>query len=247
MIGCLSLLPITVAGTRSRGPMTRPLLALTSLLAFAAAALPFDALSAVAAPAARCAQEYGYAGVVGALPAAGVGARLTALDPPLVHWGHVAAWVGLSNGGPGSASWIQAGFAGFEQGANTLYYEVARAGSSPVYTAIRYDVPAGEAHAVAVREVTGSPGTWRVWVDGAPASPPIALAGSHHAWHPMVMAESWSGSTGACNAFRFAFADVRSVAATGGAWRQLSTAPRLVDAGYRLVDSGGRLLASTRP
>jgi hypothetical protein len=226
--------------------MTRPLLALTSLLAFAAAALPFDALSAVAAPATRCAQEYGYAGIIGAHSAAGVGARLTALAPPLVRWGHVAAWVGLSSGAPGSASWIQAGFAGFEAGANTLYYEVARAGASPVYTAIRNDVPAGETHAVAVREVTGTPGTWRVWVDGAPASPPISLQGSHHVWRPMVMSESWNGGTGACNVFRFAFADLRSVGTTGGAWRHL-TAPRLVDAGYRLVDSGGRLLASTGP
>jgi len=226
--------------------MTRPLLVLISLLAFAAAAMPFDALSAVAVPAIRCPQEYGYAGVVGARPAAGVGARLTALDPPLVRWGHVAAWVGLSSGAPGSSSWIQAGLAGFEAGANTLYYEVARAGVSPVYTAVRYDVPAGEAHAVAVREIAGRPGAWRVWVDGAAASPPIALAGSHHAWRPMVMAESWNGGTGACNVFRFALADLRSIGATGGAWRRL-TAPRLVDAGYRLVDSGGRLLASTGP
>lgn len=223
--------------------LASPLL-LSSLLAFAAAGLPFDALSAAAPPATRCTQEYGYAGVVGARPAAGVGARLTALDPPLVRWGHVAAWVGLSSGAPGSASWIQAGLAGFEAGANTLYYEVARAGASPVYTTIRYDIPPGEAHAVAVREVTGSPGTWRVWVDGTPASPPIVLAGSHGVWRPMVMSESWNGGTGACNVFRFAFTNLRSVGTTGGAWKHL-TASRLVDAGYRLVDSGGRMLAST--
>ncbi len=224
---------------------TRPLLALASLLAFAAAALPFDALAADAVPATRCARELGYAGVVGARPASGVGARLTALDLPVVRWGHVAAWVGLSSGLRGSASWIQAGIAGFEAGADTLYYEVARAGASPLYTAIRYDIPPGETHAVAVREVTGSPGTWRVWVDGRPASPSIVLAGSHNVWRPMVMSESWNGGTGACNVFRFALTDLRSVGTTGGAWRPL-TAPRLVDTGYRLVDSGGRLLASTR-
>jgi len=227
--------------------LTRLTLTVATYLAIAAAAYPLGALSAGFSSGGGCTQEYGYSGVVGAHAAAGVGARLTALDPPVVHWGHVAGWVGLSSDTAGSSSWIQAGLAGFEAGANTLYYEVAHPHAALVYTALRYDVTTGETHDVAVLEMAGHPGIWRVWLDGSPASGPIALAGSHHAWRPMVMAESWNGGTGVCNVFRFAFADVRTVSTLGAAWHRLIAAPQRVDPGYRLVDTGGRLLASTAP
>jgi hypothetical protein len=217
-------------------------LALTSLIALAAAVSQARPVSAGAARAGRCTAEYGYAGVVGPRSAAGVSARLTELDTPVVRWGHVAAWVGLSSGGAGS--WIQAGLAGFEEGASTLYYEVGRASATPVYTPLRYDIPSNEPHQVAVLEVPGRPGSWRIWVDGEPASPVIALAGSHASWHPMVMAESWNGGTGACNRFRFAFANLRTVAAAGGALLPLGGAPSRVDGGLRLRHAGTGLVAS---
>jgi hypothetical protein len=218
-----------------------------SALALIFLAAAWSAVHAPAAPAAAsCAREYGYAGVVGGRAASGVRARVTALGAALVRSGHVAAWVGVGSNAGGAGSWIQVGLAGFEGGGYVLYYEVGRSGRAPVYTPLRYGIHSSESHEVAVREVAGAPGRWRVWIDGVPVSPPIALAASHDAWKPMVMAESWNAGTGACNAFRFSFADLRTVASSGGGWTPLAGGPRLVDPGYRLVGNDVRLLAGSR-
>jgi hypothetical protein len=222
------------------------MLMLTSLVVAGAGVAPQARASASAGREGRCTHEFGYAGVVGATPASGVVAQLTALAAPVVRWGHVAAWVGLSSGTVGSGSWIQAGLGGFEQGQTTLYYEVARPGTGAVYTLLRYDVPSGETHEVAVREEAGSPGSWRVWVDGVAVSPAIDLPGSHAAWRPMVMTESWNGPGRTCNLFRFALAGMRAESGPGGAWRTLARAPRLLDRGYRLIGTGRGLVASAR-
>jgi hypothetical protein len=217
--------------------------------AFIANVLAAAALAAAAAPvgaasAAACTADYGYAGIVGDTGAAAVTARIGAVGRPLVRWGHVAAWVAMSSGSPGSHAWIQAGLAGFEADQNTLYYEVAREGAAPVYTPLRFGVADGERHDVSIRATTGRD-TWRVWVDGVAVSGPIELPGSA-AWRPMVMAESWNGGTRVCNEFRFAFADVRVARRLGAPWSVLGGSRHLVDPGYRLVGANaGQLLAST--
>jgi hypothetical protein len=224
--------------------LTSRALALTAVIVVGAAVFPQGRASAKERRAVRCSQARGYAGVVGPSPAAGVAAEVTALATPVVRWGHVAAWVGLSSGVVGSGAWIQAGISGFEQGQTTLYYEVARPSTGPVYHLLAYDVPTDEPHALAVLEEPSAPGSWRVWLDGAAVSPVIDMPGSHALWRPMVMAESWNGPESGCNLFRFAFAKMQAEAGSGGAWRTLARAPRLLDRGYRLVSSGGRLVAS---
>lgn len=74
-----------------------------------------------------------------------------------------------------------------------------------------------------------------MWVDRRPASPPIHLPGSHGAWHPQAVGESWNGNTGACNAFAYEFSDVRLAHESGGVWRPLRSHYLFNDDGYRVV------------
>lgn len=180
---------------------------------------------------------YAYAGVYQPHPGHGIAATLTALAAPQVAAGHVAGWVGVGgpNAGPnGEAAWIQVGYSGFQGGRSELYYEVTRPGAGTRYFEVDREVLVGETHRVAVAEVRGRPGRWRVWVDGRPASRAVRLPGSHGRWQPMAMGESWNGGTSACNAFSYRFARVR-VAARPGVWRRLSERRKLEDPGYRVV------------
>ena len=90
---------------------------------------------------------YTYAGVFGTDRAAGVGATLTALSPPEVVGGHVAAWVGVGGQGEGpngSDEWIQVGLSAFPgTGASSLYYEVARPGATPSYHELETGIAPG--------------------------------------------------------------------------------------------------------
>ena len=149
----------------------------------------------------------------------------------------MAGWVGVGgpNAGPnGEAEWIQVGYSGFQGGRSQLYYEVARPGADPRYFEVDHEVVVGETHRVAVAEVRGRPSWWRVWVDGRPVSRPVRLPGSHGAWAPMAMGESWNAGTATCNGFSYRFALVR-VAARPGVWRRLAEPRKLEDAGYRVV------------
>ncbi len=214
-----------------RAAITLPVVALAALAAFTPAA-----------PAAQrsCPSAYEYAGVVAPRPAAGIAATLTALRPPAVVWGHVAAWVGV--GGPdagpnGASEWIQVGLSGFEEGHGSLYTEVTLPGKQPAYTAVLAGVATNQPHSVAVLELAGRPGWWRAWVDGRAASPPVFLPGSHGRWSPMAMAESWNGGRGDCNGFRYAFDDVRLARSPGGSWRPFARGGRVLERG------GDRVLA----
>jgi hypothetical protein len=181
---------------------------------------------------AACEKQYSYAGLVGTSPAHGVRARVAAVARPSIRWGHVAAWVGVSSSR--ADSWIQVGLNGIPGALNNVYYETAR-GGQPVYHQLALDVPVGREHTIGVLEVRGRPGWWRVWVNGKAASPPISLPGSHGAWQPMAMTESWNGGKGFCNDFHYSFENVSAAGAPGGSWQRLDTAQTIVDSGYRLL------------
>jgi hypothetical protein len=197
----------------------------------------------LAAPAtASCTKDYEYAGLVRRTAAAGVQADLTPLANPTVAWGHVAAWVGVS----GANSWLQVGLNGVGSGANVLYYEVTRPGSSPQYTQLVGSVAVGETHRVGVLEMAGHPGWWRVWLDDKDVSGPLHLLGSFGHWQPMAMAESWNGGHAVCNSFRYGFGQVQIAQALGGSWTQLTDGYPLVDTGFRLLRTGaGGFIATT--
>ncbi len=204
----------------------------TTLVAFAAAAV-----LASGATAAVCNESYSYAGLVNGAPGHGVRATVRALELPGVEWGHVGAWVGL--GGPGLGpngedEWIQVGLSGFSGTTNKLYYEVARPGDAPVYTEVDSLVALGEAHRIAVLEMAGRRDHWRVWVDGRPVSEPVLLPGSHGAWAPMAIAESWNGGRATCNRFTYRFERVMVTRHAGGRWTALAPGTTYEDPGYEL-------------
>lgn len=210
-------------------------------VAFAAA---LAAACALAAPSFACGQSgYAYAGVMASRPAHGVSARLTAVRTPTVQNGHVAAWVGIGGAGlgpHGSDEWLQVGVSAFPGEASRLYYEVAQPGSEPRLVKLGAVHP-GASHRVAVLEVRGRAGVWRVWVDGHAASKPLYLPGSHERFAPVATAESWDGGVPSCNTYTYRFDGVRLATRPGGVWQSLSGGQWLQDAGYRVR---GRSLAS---
>lgn len=183
-------------------------------------------------------ETYAYAGVVNLRRAHGVAATVTALSAPRVQWGHVAGWVGVggTDAGPnGEAEWLQVGYSGFHGGESKLYYEVAQPGSAPRYHEVDAAVGVGESHRVAVMEMSGRPNWWRVWVDRRAVSAPIYLPGSHGAWQPMAIGESWNGGQPACNSFSYRFGRVKVATRPGGSWRSPADVYELEDRGYRVV------------
>ena len=217
-----------------------------------AVAVPCLAITPTASPAAHgCGPRgYAYAGVQSLAGADGISATVAAVAQPLVERGHVAAWVGVGspNEGPGgSAEWLQVGLNSEPGTASKLYYEVTRAGREPAYVELDSDVAPGAGHRVAVLEVAGQPGVWRVWVDGRAASRAISLPGSHRRLTPMAMSESWDGGAPACNRYAYRFGGVSLAASPGGSWRTLANADVMQDPGYRVVrSSGASFLAATQ-
>jgi hypothetical protein len=210
------------------------------------------AVTTSAAPAtgqnAPCGDGYTYAGRLSATRAHGVRATLTALAPPEVAAGHVAAWVGVGGVGEGpngSDSWIQIGLSAFPGSESRLYYEVTRPGVPPTYHEVDPSVRIGERFRVAVLEMGKRPNHWRVWVNGEPVSAPVHLPGSSGRWRPIATAESWAGTGSACNSFSYRFERVRVSAAAGGSWRSFVEGHRFLDTGYRLVDRGSSTFVAT--
>jgi hypothetical protein len=115
-----------------------------------------------------------------------------------------------------------------------MYYEVSVAGTSPRYVELKSNVKPGETHRFSVLEVSGRASWWRVWIDSKPVSAPIHLPGSHRAWYPQAVAESWNGGTGACNGYGYRFSNI-ALAHGGGVWRPLESSYMFQDAGYRVV------------
>ncbi len=181
---------------------------------------------------------YAYAGIQPAQVGYGISVKLASLASPVVQSGHVAGWVGV--GGPGqgpggSDEWLQVGLNSLPGTANTLYYEIMRPGTGQTYAEVDTHVPNGKTLRLAVLETATVPGAWRVWVNGRPVTPPIALAGSHGALAPMAMGESWDGGRPACNRFEYRFADVSIAASPGGSWAAARDATVLQDPGYKVV------------
>jgi hypothetical protein len=174
----------------------------------------------------------------------GVRATITPTRPAEVAAGHVASWVGV--GGPGQGAqggnaWIQAGVATVPGMGTMLYAEVTREGRSPKFILLREGVEVGRSYRVAVLEMAGRTGWWRVWVDGTPATRPVHIRGSSGRWSPIATAESFNGGKPACNRFAYRFEGVSVAHGGGGAWRPFVPGHRFLDSGYRLRRIGAPL------
>ncbi|MFL5926174.1 MAG: hypothetical protein ACJ77E_04485 [Gaiellaceae bacterium] len=180
---------------------------------------------------------YAYAGQQAATTAHGVRATITPLALPKVAAGHVGAWIGVGGkaAGPGGADeWLQAGLGALPGGTPFVYAEIQRPGTGRTFLTLHENVEAGESHQLAVLEVKGRPNVWRIWLDGAPATGPLEVAGSSGRWKPMATAESWNGGQSVCNTFSFRFQRVNVATAPGGSWGAFTPGYRFLDHGYVL-------------
>ena len=182
---------------------------------------------------------YSYAGHDAAQRGHGIRATIALTRAAAVDVGHVAGWVGV--GGPGQGAngedaWIQAGIASTPETEPFLYAEIAREGRDPEVVLIDEGVRVGGRHRIAVLEMAGRPGWWRVWADGRPATEPIHFRRSSGRWAPIATAESWNAGTARCNSFGFRFEHVSVSYGGGGSWRPFVPDHRFLDAGYTLRD-----------
>lgn len=188
---------------------------------------------------------YAYAGLGASNRAYGVATNLQTVGTPQVLSGHVAGWVGV--GGPGSGpngtnEWIQVGFSAFPGNAlSSLYYEVARPNGAPQYHEIESGLPAGTARKVAVLELAGRRGWWRVFVDDRAVGEAVYLPGSHGAWRPLATTETWGAGSFVCNRFSYRFGSVAVATRPGGGWQRLTRHYTFEDHGYKIR----RLTAAT--
>jgi hypothetical protein len=182
---------------------------------------------------------YSYAGHQAAHRSHGVRATITLTRIPTVDAGHVAGWVGV--GGPGQGAnggdaWIQAGIASVPGTEPFVYAEITREGRAPKLIVVEEGVPVGLSHSLAVLEVSGRPGWWRVWADGRAVTEPVRMRGSSGRWAPIATAESWNAGTPACNAFGFRFERVSVSSGGGASWRPFVSGHRFLDATHTLRD-----------
>ena len=188
---------------------------------------------------------YAYAGLQAGQVSSGVRATITALRQPAVAAGHAAGWIGV--GGPGAGPngetmWLQTGFAALPGTPLMVYAEITRPGRGPAFVPLRQGVAVGESHRLAVLEMSGRPGAWRVWLDGRPVTDQIVLPGSHGRWEPLATAESWNGGVATCNGFGFRFERVGVAGSLGGSWHPFVPGYTFRDRGYEL-----RQLSPTTP
>jgi hypothetical protein len=185
---------------------------------------------------------YTYAGHQAIGVGHGVRATITQVREPEVAAGHVAGWVGV--GGPGQGpngtdEWIQVGLASVPDAAPFLYVEITRPGRSPSFQTIESDVATGESRRVAILEMAGRPGWWRIWVDGDPVTNPIFLRGSSLRFAPIATAESWNGGQAACNQFSFRFERVGVSHGLGGSWHPFRPGFKFQNGGYTVRTLAG--------
>ena len=139
----------------------------------------------------------------------------------------------VANGGD---AWIQAGVASMPGTTPFLYAEITREGRDSQFILVDESVSLGERHTVAVLELAGRPGWWRIFVDGKPVSRPVRMRGSSGRWAPIATAESWNAGTPACNAFGFRFERVSVSYGGGGSWRPFVSGHRFLDGTHALRD-----------
>jgi hypothetical protein len=220
-------------------PSWRPTLVAALVAAFA--------LAPEAQAGAACGEPgYSYAGLRTARGVHGIRAYLTALDPALITDGQVAAWVGVGRATvAGKRGAVRVGLLASNGEANQLYYEIFRSGVWRTY--VGAFVAPGERHRVAVLELAGRRGWWRVWLDGRAVSAPVRLPARERGRTAVATAESWRGAAGSCTPFLYRFADV-SVLRAARAWRRLGPSRRVVDAGFKLTRPGPHtFLSSAEP
>jgi hypothetical protein len=217
-----------------------------------ATACAFAAPVRAASASATCGEgAYAYAGIGGRQVVSGVSATIAPTTSPSVRDGHVDGWVGV--GGPGKGpngtdEWIQVGLTSVpNESTNSIYYEIVSPGRHDATHWLRRGVRVGEQHRFAVLEVKSRPNWWRVWLDGSPASPPVLVPSSHARWTAQAVGESWAGETsGSCNTYAYAFANVAAASVTGGVWSPFDHVEPFQDANYRLVRrSASSFLASS--
>ena len=122
------------------------------------------------------------------------------------------------------------------KGEVSLYTEITREGRDPRFVLVEESIAVGDRHSVAVLELAGRPGWWRVWVDGDPVARPVRMAGSSGRWAPIATAESWNAGTPACNVFGFRFERVSVSYGGGGSWRPFVSGHRFLDGTHTLRD-----------
>lgn len=199
--------------------------------------------------------DYSYAGLYTNNAFRGFSADVTVLRTSAVQNGHVAGWLGIGDEASGpnhTAEWLQVGYnsAGTGVTANHLYWEYYAPGvsDSDHYHQVIDNVPVGQSHRLAILEMAHMRNYWRVWVDGKPASPPLALPG-HSGWQGDFTGETWGGGAQpVCNGFAYRFDRMRGAAAQGGAWKKLGDMDPTNNDGYTdvrpLPDS---MIAELRP
>ena len=217
----------------------RHLLALLLGVAAVAALVGTSTSASAGASCSGTADGYSYAGHQSGYVGHGVRATISLTREPAVGAGHIAGWVGV--GGPGQGAnggdaWIQAGIAAMPGLGPVVYAEVTRENRDPQFLMLEQGVPVGRSHRLAVLEMAGRPGWWRVWVDGQPATEPVRLRGSSGRWAPIATAESWNGNEASCNAFGFRFERVSVSYGGGGSWRPFVPGGNFRDGSYRLRD-----------
>jgi len=199
--------------------------------------------------ASRCSSGdgYTYAGLESASRANGIAATISSVSLPRVEGGHAAAWIGVggSGAGPnGADEWLQVGLSAFPGSSSALYYELKLPGRAARYVEIRRNVAPRERHRLAVLELASRPGWWQVLVDGRRVAAPARLPGSHGAWEPIAVAESWDGGVGACNSYAYSFEGI-ALATAPGDWHPITESYVLQDPGYRIVRRGGMSFLAT--
>jgi hypothetical protein len=180
---------------------------------------------------------YTYAGHQASYKGHGVRATITPTRALEVEAGHVSGWVGV--GGPGQGAngedaWIQVGIAALPGLEPFLYAEITRGGRYPQFIPLENGLQVGKSRRVAVLEMAGRPGWWRIWVDGNPVTKPVRLRGSSGRWAPIATAESWNGGQVSCNRFAYRFERVSISYGGGGSWKPFVSAHRFLDGGNKL-------------
>jgi hypothetical protein len=180
---------------------------------------------------------YAYAGVRTAKAVRGIRAVVTPLEVPQTASGPVTASLAVGRATvAGKRGMLRAGLLAAPGEQNRLYYEILTAAGWQVYVG-RYVEP-GVHHRVAIVEMAGYPGKWRVWFDGRPATRGIRLTSGRFGRAAVAAADTALDGSGQCSDFRYRFARVAVL--RGGTWRQSVPTRVIADPGFAVLRSDKR-------